>query len=64
MQKDISSKLESLKTLRNELKDWKKDDLRKKKGIKQDPDEGIEQEEVKSSEDDDLITKLLAKMIQ
>lgn len=38
MSDDIKAKLDSLKTLRGEMKDWKKDDLRKKKGIK-DPEE-------------------------
>ncbi len=38
---DISAKLESLRSLKGEMKDWKKDDLRKKKGLK-DKDNGDE----------------------
>lgn len=34
MSDDIAAKLNSLRTLKAEMKDWKKDDLRKKKGIK------------------------------
>ena len=55
--KDIESKLQSLKTLRSEMKDWKKDDLRKKKGVK-DP-EPKEQEKKQTDAINELMSKLL-----
>ena len=80
---DESSKLEALKTLKQEMRSWKKQDMKKKKNgplpendptnsdkqaeesalnqTEQDPSQGT----VKDGEQDDsLLKKLLAKMLQ
>lgn len=58
---DTKSKVDSLKMLKEQMRNWNKQDLRKKAG-KQEPME--QQEESKEEDQQDLLTKLLAKLLK
>lgn len=70
-----NSKLQSLKMLREQLKGWKKDDMRKKKGLpameqesqnemSSKGEQDAQGDDKSAAEDDDsLLKKLLAKML-
>ena len=75
MPNDIKAKLQSLKSLKGEMKDWKKDDLRKKKGVKQ-PEmseqdtqkhqeaQGPQMEKEQDSQSQSILAKLIAKLVK